>query len=57
MFRSGTSILLELGGGKLSRSISDGPYIIAQIHHKFEPKDGTGAVDYLQDVKLLREYA
>ena len=27
----GTSILLELGGGKLSRSISDGPYIIAQI--------------------------
>ena len=53
----GTSILLELGGGKLSRSISDGPYIIAQIHHKFEPKDGTGAVDYLQDVKLLREYA
>jgi len=54
---AGQSIQLELGSGDNSYSISDGIYIVGNINHTFSRKDDGGGLDYLQNVKLLREYA
>ena len=53
----GKSILLELGRSDISYSVSDGPYIIANVNHLFSRTDDGGGMNYVQNVKLLREYA
>ena len=51
----GHSVELKLGGSNISYSVSDGPYIVSDINHIFENTDS--GMDYVQNVKLLREYA
>lgn len=53
----GKSIILELGGSDISYSVSDGPYIISNVNHLFSRTDDGGGMQYVQNVKLLREYA
>lgn len=54
---AGQSIKLELGSSDVSYSISDGVYIVGNINHSFSRKDDGGGLDYIQNIKLLREYA
>ena len=54
---AGKSILLELGGSDIASSISNGAYIVANVNHVFTRSDDGGGLDYIQNVKLLREYA
>lgn len=53
---AGKSTLLELGESEVSYSISDGSYIISDMNHTFTV-NASNQVDYLQSVKMLREYA
>jgi len=53
---AGKSTLLELGESEVSYSISDGSYIISDMNHTFTV-NSSNQVDYLQSVKMLREYA
>ena len=54
---AGQSVQLELGSGDDSYSISSGIYIVGNINHSFSRKDDGGGLDYIQNIKLLREYA
>lgn len=54
---AGKSVELELGSGDESYSISSGTYIVGNINHSFSRKDDGGGLDYIQNIKLLREYA
>ena len=54
---AGKSVLLELGGSDIASSISNGAYIVANVNHIFTRSDDGGGLDYIQNVKLLREYA
>ncbi len=52
----GKSIEVEIGYSDVSSSISNGFYIISDINHTFN-HEGGGKMDYLQQMKLIREYA
>lgn len=55
---AGKSIHLDLGDSDLDdRRISDGAYIVGDINHVMTRLDDGGGMDYVQNVKLLREYA
>ena len=54
---AGQSVQLELGSSEHSYSISSGIYIVGNINHSFSRKDDGGGLDYVQNLKLLREYA
>ena len=53
----GQSIHLELGRNTPEEQISEGAYIVADINHIFTIQDSGAGMDYVQNVKLLREYA
>lgn len=53
----GQSIEVELGRASPEENISGGTYIIADINHIFKITDSGAGMDYVQNVKLLREYA
>ena len=51
----GNAVRVKQGGGNISRTISDGPYIIANINHIFQTEDN--GINYIQEMSLIREYA
>ena len=53
----GQSVEVELGRASPQENISEGTYIIADINHIFTIQDSGAGMDYVQNVKLLREYA
>lgn len=53
----GQSVQVELGRASPEENISDGTYIVGDINHIFKITDEGAGMDYVQNVKLLREYA
>lgn len=54
---AGKSVTLALGTYNDLMPTSDGTYIVADLNHIFSRIDDGGGMDYIQNVKLLREYA
>ncbi len=53
----GQSVQVELGRASPEENISGGTYIVSDINHIFKITDEGAGMDYVQNVKLLREYA